>query len=137
MAGESSEDENEEYNTIVIDNGSGSIKAGYGNSDTPRSVFPTVIGHPRQANTHSACKSDDYIGDEAVSKRELLDLRYPIQQGCVNNWDDMEKVRSFQIELQQQRQRLPREQHAADAMKFRSLITCQLVFLFFCIQLYF
>lgn len=40
--------------TIVVDNGSGKIKAGFCGDDAPRSVFPTVVGrlrHPVTAAT--------------------------------------------------------------------------------------
>jgi actin-related protein len=30
----------------VIDNGSATIKAGFGGDDEPRFSFPTVVGHP-------------------------------------------------------------------------------------------
>merc|ERR1719203_1127749 len=32
------------------------------------------------------------IGDEAMSKRGILSLQYPIAHGIVTNWDDMEKI---------------------------------------------
>lgn len=35
---------------------------------------------------------DYYVGDEALSKREILTLRYPIHRGVVENWDDMERL---------------------------------------------
>lgn len=34
---------------IVIDNGSGSIKAGFAGDDAPRSVFSTVVGSSSRA----------------------------------------------------------------------------------------
>ncbi|XP_047015528.1 actin, cytoplasmic 1 [Ictalurus punctatus] len=33
-----------------------------------------------------------HVGDEAQSKRAILTLKYPIQHGIVNNWDDMGKI---------------------------------------------
>jgi actin-related protein len=33
-----------------------------------------------------------YIGDEAQAKRNSLNLRYPIENGIVKNWEDMERI---------------------------------------------
>ena len=33
--------------TLVIDNGSGVIKAGFAGDDAPRSAIPTIIGRPK------------------------------------------------------------------------------------------
>jgi len=78
---------------VVLDNGSGMMKAGFGGDDAPRAVFPSVIGRPKH---HSAMvgmgNKNIYIGDEAQSKRGILALRYPIEHGIVTNWDDMEKI---------------------------------------------
>ena len=35
---------------------------------------------------------DSYIGDEALAKKGILTIRYPIEHGIVTNWDDMEKI---------------------------------------------
>ena len=55
-----------------------------------RACFPSIVGRPRyyQGVHHS----DFYVGDEAQSKRDILDLNYPIERGIVTNWDDMEKI---------------------------------------------
>merc|ERR1712097_164300 len=37
-------------------------------------------------------EKDFYVGEEAQQKRGILLLKYPLDHGIVNNWDDMEKV---------------------------------------------
>ena len=38
---------NDEFNAVVVDNGSGICKAGLAGEDAPRAVFPSIIGRPR------------------------------------------------------------------------------------------
>lgn len=35
---------------------------------------------------------DAWVGEEALSKGGVLKLRYPMEHGLVNNWEDMTKV---------------------------------------------
>merc|ERR1712124_10473 len=35
---------------------------------------------------------DCFVGEEAQTKRGVLTLKYPIENGIVTNWDDMEKI---------------------------------------------
>ena len=37
-------------------------------------------------------QKDAYVGDEAQSKRGVLTLSYPLENGIVQNWEDMEKI---------------------------------------------
>ena len=83
----------EEQSSLVCDNGSGMVKAGFSGDDAPRCVFPSIVGRPKteQAMMGNA-KKDHYIGDDAQARRGILTIRYPIEHGVVTNWDDMEKI---------------------------------------------
>lgn len=92
----------EEDSAIVIDNGSGSIKCGFGGDEWPKSTFPTVVGRPSYQYIYSGTQNcDTYIGKEATNKAEILNLTYPIEHGVITNWDDMEKIwrHDFEDEL--------------------------------------
>jgi actin-related protein len=84
-----------ENTSLVVDNGSGMVKAGFAGEDCPCVVFPSIIGRPKHKK--SSIKFDDdenvtYVGDDAQIKRGVLKLSYPIEHGIVTNWDDMEKI---------------------------------------------
>lgn len=76
---------------LVVDNGSGTCKAGFAGEDAPRTVFPSIVGLPRHQEVGDE-QEDSYVGEEAQSRRGILTLNYPIQHGVITNWDDMEKV---------------------------------------------
>eukprot|EP01101_Sappina_pedata_P000707 TRINITY_DN1089_c0_g1_i1.p2 TRINITY_DN1089_c0_g1~~TRINITY_DN1089_c0_g1_i1.p2 ORF type:complete len:377 (-),score=106.92 TRINITY_DN1089_c0_g1_i1:36-1139(-) len=75
------------YGALVIDSGSGTMKAGFAGYDDPHSVFSSVVGRSRQSSA-----GDFYVGNEAQARRDVLSLRYPMQGGVVTDWDDMERI---------------------------------------------
>ncbi|CAG9311549.1 unnamed protein product [Blepharisma stoltei] len=83
--------EGEDVHGLVIDNGSGFIKAGFAGDDAPRSIFPCVTGRPRN-NQIGNDQKDLYVGDEARSKYDMLSLKHPIERGIIVDWDEMEKI---------------------------------------------
>ena len=83
----------DELPAVVIDNGSGMCKAGVSGDDAPTAAFPAIVGRPKfQATMMGIDPKEAYIGEEAISKKGVLNLRYPIEHGIVTNWDDMEKI---------------------------------------------
>lgn len=83
----------EEVTAVVIDNGSGTCKAGFAGDDAPRSVFSTVVGRPKVPGIMVGLDQKEvYVGEEAQQKRGVLKIETPIESGIVSNWDDMEKV---------------------------------------------
>ena len=78
---------------IIIDNGSGFCKAGFGGEKEPKTIFATSLGYPRKTCWSGPYQNDNYfIGKEAEQKIGVLNMYYPIENGIITNWEDMEKI---------------------------------------------
>ncbi len=79
---------------IVIDNGSGTIRAGFAGEDLPKCYFPSFVGRPKHLRVLAgALEGEVFIGQKAATDlRGSLKIRYPLEHGIVTDWDDMEKI---------------------------------------------
>ena len=78
---------------IVLDNGSGTIRAGFAGEDLPKCYFPSFVGRPKHLRVLAgALEGDVFIGQKAQELRGLLKIRYPLEHGIVTDWDDMERI---------------------------------------------
>ncbi|PSS27304.1 hypothetical protein M430DRAFT_32090 [Amorphotheca resinae ATCC 22711] len=78
---------------IVLDNGSGTIRAGFAGEDLPKCYFPSFVGRPKHLRVLAgALEGDVFIGQRAQDLRGLLRIRYPLEHGIVTDWDDMERI---------------------------------------------
>jgi len=82
----------EDKPAVVLDNGTGMIKAGLSGEDAPKVTFASVVGYPRHKTCLIGTEKEYFVGEEAQQKRGILQLKYPLENGIVQNWDDMEKV---------------------------------------------
>ncbi|KAK9428810.1 actin family [Lipomyces doorenjongii] len=81
---------------LVLDNGTGELKAGFAGSDNPSLFFPTVVGRPKHARIMAGALEDDiFIGPAAAQHRGLLKLKYPLEHGIVTDWTDMERIWNY------------------------------------------
>jgi centractin len=83
---------------VVIDNGTGVLKAGLAGGDKPKVVFRSCVGrikHERVMPGGALEGGDVFIGSKAEEHRGALKLSYPVENGIVQNWNDMEKIWNY------------------------------------------
>lgn len=78
---------------IVIDNGSGTVKAGFAGDQVPKCIFPNFMGRPKHVRVMAGgLEGDTFIGKKAEEHRGLLTLKYPMEHGIVTDWNEMERI---------------------------------------------
>lgn len=81
---------------VVIDNGSGMIKAGFAGDDDVKLVHPSFVGRPKHQRVMAGAVEGDageiFVGERAEKFRGILSLKYPMEHGIVQHWDDMELI---------------------------------------------
>lgn len=84
---------NDFITALVIDNGSGFMKAGMAGGQEPGVIFPTYVGRTKHLRAMADAPTDGiYVGEQAEQRRGILRLNYPCEHGIVNDWRDMQKV---------------------------------------------
>ena len=90
MSTDESDSDFEDDSSVVIDNGSKTMKAGFAGDDAPRAVFPTIVGRTRGMRVMPGMLHREYYtGVEAMSKRTILSLKFPIEKGIITDWDNI------------------------------------------------
>ncbi|OHT12430.1 Actin, cytoplasmic [Tritrichomonas foetus] len=82
-----------EVRTIIIDNGSGTVRAGFAGQEGPSCVFKNMVGVAKYPVVISGgAHKDYYVSDEAFAKAGVLNLSHPVRHGIVKNWDHLELI---------------------------------------------
>ena len=95
------------------------VKAGFAGDNLVRAQFPAMVGRPMMRTDavedmelkvrcsapaamplwlsrsalqphRCAASQDIMVGNEAAEVRQMLDIKYPVSEGIVKNWEDME-----------------------------------------------
>eukprot|EP01117_Protostelium_nocturnum_P006859 TRINITY_DN2457_c0_g1_i1.p1 TRINITY_DN2457_c0_g1~~TRINITY_DN2457_c0_g1_i1.p1 ORF type:complete len:381 (-),score=144.08 TRINITY_DN2457_c0_g1_i1:44-1186(-) len=78
---------------VVIDNGSGVLKAGFAGVNHPKVLFPSYVGRPKHVRVMAgSVEGPHFIGKKAEDLRGLLKIKYPMEHGIVDDWLDMENI---------------------------------------------
>lgn len=76
---------------IVLDLGTGFLKAGFSSNAIPDFVLPNAVGRPILRSDESFARAkikDLMICDEISPVRQYLDLTFPVEHGVIQNWAD-------------------------------------------------
>jgi len=68
------------------------VKCGHAGANFPAAIFPSMVGRPImrfEEKIDNVEIKDIMVGDEAARLRSMLDIKYPLDNGIVRNWDDM------------------------------------------------
>ena len=87
--------------SVIIDNGTNTIKAGFSDDDMPRIVIPTVLGRPTTNSVAVQEEEDEeerneqidiFVGEEALNKGGILQLCRPITKGEITDYKTIELI---------------------------------------------
>jgi len=82
--------------TIVVDNGTGFVKCGFSGTNFPAAIFPSMVGRPIMRFEENVVGNieikDVMVGDEAQKLRNMLQISYPLENGIIRNWEDIQYV---------------------------------------------
>jgi len=83
---------------IVCDNGTGFVKCGFAGDNFPAHIFPSIVGRPvlrAEEKIQDLVLKDIMVGDECTVARDFLETSYPITNGIVQKWEDMEHLYNY------------------------------------------
>ncbi|QKX62251.1 uncharacterized protein TRUGW13939_09410 [Talaromyces rugulosus] len=84
---------------IVLDGGTGFLKVGYAAQNFPEHQFPSIVGRPilrsEEQGESDVVLKDVMCGDEAAAARSMLQISYPMENGIVKKWDDMQHLWNY------------------------------------------
>ena len=83
----------EDSEPIIIDIGSGTLKAGFASDDAPKCIVPMIIGKPKSPGLLVGMDQKEvYVGHEAKSKKNLLIIEEPVQRGIIVNIESIRQI---------------------------------------------
>jgi len=80
---------------IICDNGTGFVKCGFAGAQFPTAIFPSMVGRPLLRSEEKVGGieiKDIMVGDEASIARHMLKISYPLANGQVVDWGDIDHI---------------------------------------------
>ena len=74
----------EDSEPVILDIGTGHLKAGFAGDDAPKCYVPMIVGKPKDPTAMVGMEYKDfYFGKDAISKRDKLIISEPVVNGIV------------------------------------------------------
>ena len=86
---------------IIVDIGSGEVKAGFSGEEKPKTIFKNYFGEPkykkvlRTFNKDNQELNEQYIGDDCEKYLGLIKLRFPVKHGVFEKEQDILSVFNY------------------------------------------
>ena len=86
---------------IIVDIGSGEVKAGFSGEEKPKTIFKNYFGEPkykkvlRTFNKENQDLNEQYIGDDCEKFMGLIKLRFPVKHGVFEKEQDILSVFNY------------------------------------------
>ena len=86
---------------IIVDIGSGEVKAGFSGEEKPKTIFKNYFGEPkykkvlRTFNKENQELNEQYIGDDCEKYLGLIKLRFPVKHGVFEKEQDILSVFNY------------------------------------------
>lgn len=83
---------------IIMDIGTGHLKAGFAEDDAPKHYVPMIVGKPKSPDIMAGMdQKDAYFGQEAMNKKIYLNLQEPVKAGVVTDINILEQILEHEI----------------------------------------
>ncbi len=90
---------------VILDNGSGYLKAGFATDDIPSHTIPALVGRPMlrySEHIESFEIKPIMIGDEVIPVRSMLEIKHPMKEGIIQDKDDMDLLWKYTLQNKMQ-----------------------------------
>lgn len=87
-------------NVVILDNGSGYLKAGFSTQEIPSVSIPALVGRPMlryEEHIESFEIKPIMIGDQVIPVRQMLEIKHPMKEGIIDDKDDMELIWNYAL----------------------------------------
>jgi len=85
----------ENRSIVICDNGTGFVKCGFAGAQFPTAIFQSMVGRPilrYEEKVQGLEIKDIMVGDEASIARSMLKISYPLENGIVKDWNDIDHI---------------------------------------------